>query len=215
MTDIIKEESQSSSNETIESIKDEKIDPPVTVTIIRQVKPACIPEFERLVFELSMNANLYPGHLGTNLFRPSDQSSEYRVVYKFDCMSHFRQWSQSKIRAKYYKQIQPLLYKQPEMQILTGLETWFNLPNYKGALVPQPRYKMAVISWLAIYPLVIVILEVLGPILNMLQIPGRAAIITLIAILSMTYIIMPYMSRLFSRWLYPEIPEHITTDNKL
>lgn len=181
------------------------MDPPVTVSVIRQVKPGCELAFETLAAQLSKEAKLYPGHLGTNLFRPPNSELEYHIIYKFDCMSHFHAWEISDIRAKYYKEILPLLVKEPEVQILSGLETWFDLPYYKGTLITPPRYKMAIISWLAIYPLIVVILECLSPILTALPIPLRAAIITLIAIPSMTYILMPYMARIFSAWLYPQI----------
>ena len=190
------------------------IDPPVTVTISRKVKPGCEKEFERLVSELSQEAVRFPGNLGTNLFRPTGKTLEYRIIYKFDCMRHFHKWEKSSIRAAYYKKISPLLLAEPDMRVLTGLETWFNLPNDKGALVPPPKYKMAIISWLAIYPLVILILVCLNPILSALSIPLRAAMITLIAIPSMTYVLMPYMSRIFSSWLYPQILEQVTTNNK-
>lgn len=187
-----------------------KIDPPVTVTISRHVKPGHELEFEALVSAVSHEANHFTGHLGTNLFRPDGKNNhEYRIIYKFDCMSHFHAWQTSDIRANYYKKIDALLTDPPQIHVLTGLETWFKLPNYQGALVPPPRYKMAIVSWIAIYPLVIVILNVLAPFLSSLSIPARAAIITLIAIPSMTYVIMPRMTQLFSRWLYPEIPEDI------
>ena len=100
------------------------------------------------------------------------------------------------------------------LRVMTGLETWFNLPHYNGAIIPPPRYKMALISWLAIYPLVLVILELLNPILIILPIPLRAAIITLISITSMTYFLMPHIVRLFSAWLYPKTDKCNTTNDQ-
>ncbi len=188
------------------------IDPPVTITITRLVKPGCEAKFEQLISEVSQTANSFPGHLGTNLFRPDANTKSYQIIYKFDCLSNFHQWETSKVRADYYKKIRPLLLTDPKIQVLTGLETWFNLPG-QGALVPPPRYKMATVSWIAIYPLVILILELLQPILNPLPIPFRAGIITLIAIPSMTYILMPRMTKWFANWLYPRIPEKISTDS--
>ena len=70
------------------------------MTVARQVKPGCELEFERLAAELSQQANRFPGHLGTNLFRPADKDLEYRIIYKFDSMSNFHQWATSKIRTK-------------------------------------------------------------------------------------------------------------------
>lgn len=190
------------------------IDPPITVSITRKVKVGREAEFERLITAIADAAKDFPGHLGTNVFRPSGNSLEYRVIYKFDCMSHFHAWETSSIRADYYRQVALLLCAPPEIQMLTGLETWFNLPSYQGVLTPPPRYKMAITSWLAIYPLVILILECLNPILSHLPIPLRALIITLIAIPTMTYVLMPRMTKLCARWLYPKIPEQLGTVDK-
>ncbi len=78
----------------------ESFDPPVTVTVVREVKPGCTLEFERLITELSKHANRSPGHLGTNFFRPVGNYPEYRIIYKFDSMSHFHQWETSETRVK-------------------------------------------------------------------------------------------------------------------
>ncbi len=178
-------------------------DPPVTVTIIRHVKPGCELAFERLVRELAAEARQYNGHLGANIFRPNDANFEYHLIDKFDSLSHYHQWEKSTVRAAYYQQIEPLLVKPPRIQIISGLETWFDSPTTSGNFVPPPRYKMAIASWLAIYPLVVLILESLNPLLKQLNIPCRALLITMIAIPTMTYVLMPQMVKLLNQWLYP------------
>lgn len=183
---------------------DKAIDPPVTVTVSRQVKPGCEVPFERLVSDLCLEAKRFPGYLGTDFFKPDGHCNDYRVIFKFDCLSHFHQWQISPVRVEAYQKIDALLVKPPHIEILTGLETWFEVPGQSGPLVPPPRYKMAIVSWLAIYPLVVLILTVLNPLLLQLVIPVKAAVITLIAIPTMTYVLMPRMTRLFSAWLYPK-----------
>ena len=123
-----------------------KEDPPITASIMRHVKPECYAEFERLISALAQEAKQFPGYLGTNIFRPNRKDGQYRVIYKFDCMTHFHQWEISKVRADYYAKIHPLLFESPQMQVLTGLETWFALPN-EGVVSSPPRYKMAIILY--------------------------------------------------------------------
>ena len=139
------------------------------------------------------------GYLGSNLFRPIKKGQAYRLIYKFDCIEHFRLWEKSETRTQYYAKIRPLLVEPPHMYVLTGLETWFELPE-QGVVTSPPRYKMAIISWLAIYPLVFLVLEFLNPILDKLPIFARAAMITLIVIPSMIYILMPFMTKFFAKW---------------
>jgi hypothetical protein len=88
------------------------------------------------------------------------------------------------------------------LQILTGLETWFTLPE-KRTVIPPSRYKMALITWLAIFPLISAINVVFGSFLNQLPLLVRIFILTVVLVILMTYVVMPRMSRLFAKWLYP------------
>ena len=189
---------------------DKQLDPPVTIVIRREVIPGLEVTFEQLAHELSMSASRFEGHLGVTVFKPTADDPSYRIINKFDCLRNFNRWQQADVRKSYFKKIERCLQRPAEMQILTGLETWFNLPNYNGALLPPPRYKMTLLSWLASYPMVVLLLETMHPLLNHLSIPFRAMIISSIAALSMTYIIMPFLTHQFSRWLYPAIHGHLT-----
>ena len=42
------------------------------------------------------------------------------------------------------------MYSTPYLQSTTGLETWFTLPDLK-AIVAPPKWKMAIVSFIATY----------------------------------------------------------------
>ena len=90
-----------------------------------------------------------------------------------------------------------------------GLETWFTLPG-EEVPIPPPPWKMALISGLAIYPLVTLINLFLVPFLEHehlpLPLPLRTLVMTTILIPTMTWVVMPRMAKLFWRWLYPGVP---------
>lgn len=50
-------------------------------------------------------------------------------------------------------------------RVLTGMEGWFALPASDTKL-PPPRHKMAVVTWLGIFPLVLIFSAVVGPLLS-------------------------------------------------
>jgi antibiotic biosynthesis monooxygenase (ABM) superfamily enzyme len=87
-------------------------------------------------------------------------------------------------------------------QFLTGLESWFTLPADPGA-PPPPPYKMALVTWALILPLITAIVYFLGPTLAEIPLVPRLAITTGIAVPVMTWILMPRVTRLLRRWLYP------------
>ncbi len=65
---------------------------------------------------------------------------------------------------------------------------------------PQ-RYKMFLLTWLAIYPLITAILWLFGSFLSLFPLPLRTLILTGALVYLMTYIVMPKLTKLFHRWL--------------
>lgn len=178
-------------------------DSSITVVISRRVKPGCEAEFEAFLAGVTLACSQFPGYLGSNIFRPVSQDDpEYRVIFKFDRLSDLRRWEMSDERRVWFARAEPLTQHPPEIQVLTGLETWFTLPG-KPAIAPPPRYKMALVTWLAVFPLITAISTVLQQSLAPLPIALRVMVVTAIAVPTMTYGLMPQMTRLFARWLYP------------
>jgi len=179
-------------------------DPPVTAVASRQVKPGREREFEEWVSGILAAANNFPGYLGSEVLRPSDpEDNEYKIIFRFDHASSLLAWENSEERHHWLRQSRPLLEEEEKVHVLSGLETWFTLPSKPGEPAP-PRYKMAIVTWLAVFPVVAVIFSLFGQWLNLLPTLVRTLVFTLVMITLMTYVIMPRMTRLFSFWLYPE-----------
>lgn len=179
-------------------------DTPVTVDVVLSVKPSCEQEFESILTEMIAAAEMFDGHLGVNVFRPSDLSNlQYRVVFKFDRLSNFRQWESSEIRKGYLAQINRLILDKGQFQILTGLETWFTLSTNK-AIVPPPRYKMFILTWITIFILVNLMNRLVIPNLTFLPPLLATLVVSGLMVLAMTYVIMPRITKLFAKWLYPK-----------
>jgi uncharacterized protein len=180
-------------------------DPPVTVDVLRQVKPGCEEAFESVLKDLLLAAQSFDGHLGVNVFRPSDRTHpEYRVIFKFDHLSNLKQWENSPIRNRLLERVNRLtLQNEPQGKVITGLETWFTLPS-QDTMIPPPRYKMLVITALTIFPLINLMNSIFQPLLQGLPALLRSLVITVVTVWLMTYVAMPRMTKLFAGWLYPK-----------
>jgi uncharacterized protein len=179
-------------------------DPPVTAVASRRVKRGREQEFEEWVSGILSEANKAQGYLGSEVLRPSDSGDdEYRIVFRFDHASNLHAWENSEERRRWLRKSRPLLREEENVRVLTGLETWFTLPAKAGEPSP-PRYKMATVTWLAVFPVVTVIFSLFGQWLNMLPTLLRTLVFTVVMVPLMTYVIMPRMTRLFSFWLYPD-----------
>jgi antibiotic biosynthesis monooxygenase (ABM) superfamily enzyme len=179
-------------------------DPPVTAVASRRVRPGREEEFERWVSGILAAANGFPGYLGSEVLRPAGpEDDEYRIVFRFDHASNLELWEGSEERRRLLREVRPLLQEDEKVRVLTGLETWFTLPQKPGEPAP-PRYKMAVVTWLAVFPLITAIFVAFEPLLNQLPMLLRTLVLTVVMVVLMTYVVMPRLTRLFSFWLYPD-----------
>ena len=63
---------------------------------------------------------------------------------------------------------------------------------------------MVVVTWLGVFPIVMIIFSVFGQWLSLLPTVVRTLVFTAVMVTLMTYVVMPRMTRLFSFWLYPD-----------
>ncbi len=180
----------------------------VTAVISHLVKPGQEQAYEQWLHDVSGVAQQFEGHAGVSFVRPVDPSySEYAIILKFDCYQHLKAWLDSPIRQRWIDQVKPLVQQDQKVQVLTGLETWFTLP---GKLVQRPpkRYKMAILTAFAVFVVAQGLGFLVAPVLTGLPPLGRSFVLTVVTVLILTYGVMPRVTRLFYRWLYPKsLPE--------
>jgi antibiotic biosynthesis monooxygenase (ABM) superfamily enzyme len=176
---------------------------PVTTTVLRQVKPGHEAFYEQFLEGIIAAATRFPGHLDVEVFRPESASAgEYRVVYRFDTGEHLRAWLDSGEHAAWLERAEPHVIGPMRTQFLTGLESWFTVPDRPGT-PPPPPYKMALLTWVTIFPLITLVVVVLGPLIAGLALVPRMAITTAVTVPIMTWVAMPRVTRLLRGWLYP------------
>ncbi len=176
---------------------------PVTATVTRRVRPGHEVAYEEFLAGISGAAKAFPGYLGEEVFRPAGGlGGEYRIVYRFDSPAHLRGWLDSEERAAWLARAEPHVAGPMRTQFLTGLESWFTLPTEPGA-PPPPPYKMAVLTWVTIFPLITVVVVVSAPLIGGLPLVPRLGVTTLVTVSLMTWVVMPRVTALLRRWLYP------------
>lgn len=175
---------------------------PLTVVVSRRVRQGKEKDFEQLSSRMTERAARFPGYLGAALFRPaSPDDPEYRVVFKFRDRATLTAWEESPERTELLEKIESLLVQPSEREVTEGIVTWFTLPGQNP--VQPPRYKMTIVSWLALYPAVTLVFLVFGELLAGVPLLARTLIVTVVVMLLMTYVLMPRMTRWFAFWLFP------------
>lgn len=181
---------------------------PVTVLITRRVRRGGSQRFERLMGAMQAAAAEYPGHMGGFLIPPEEgEQGCWRVLFAFDTQAHLQTWTESPERLHWLHQIAEVTYGDTAMRVLSGLETWFALPA-SHTKAPPPRWKMALITWLGIFPLVLLTSHTIGPLLSGWVHPLLLVLLsTGLITAAMTWVVMPTLVPIFSHWLYPAAAE--------
>ena len=68
---------------------------------------------------------------------------------------------------------------------------------------PPPRYKLALVTWIGVYPIITLLLAVLGPATAAWPLPLRTLLLTALMVPTLTWLVIPAMMRLFRGWLAP------------
>ncbi len=182
----------------------DKEKPAVTKIIDRIPLPGKERELEQAIKALIGAALRYPGHLGVTVTRPAlPQQPGFRIVYRFDSSEHLKAWEMSDEHARLASAANRLTQGEPQRTVLSGLEAWFTLPGHVPLAAP-PRAKIAVVTWIGIFPLV----YTFATVIRMLVPADTPAIITIglvtmLVVLAMTYVVGPLLTRIFGKWLRP------------
>ncbi len=176
---------------------------PLTVVVSRRVRKGQQEAFEALSSQMTERASRFPGYLGTAMFRPaSPDDPEYRIVFKFQDRETLTAWEESEERAELLEQIESLLVQPSEREVTSGIVTWFTLPG-QNPVQPPPKWKMTIVSWLALYPAVTLVFVIFGDLLAQVPLLLRTMIVTIVVMGLMSYVLMPRMTKWFAFWLFP------------
>jgi antibiotic biosynthesis monooxygenase (ABM) superfamily enzyme len=178
---------------------------PVTVAVIRVVKPGCEEAFERALHDFVQDSLHLPGQLGVHILRPppGSGSREYGILRRFENAEARDEFYRSPLFEKWKQKVVGLVEGDPRYERLSGLETWFTLPGQR-AIVPPPRWKMALVTLLAVYPLSMVLSITVGNWISRWPMLLNSLVFNALIVSGLTWFLMPLLTRLFKPWLYPK-----------
>jgi antibiotic biosynthesis monooxygenase (ABM) superfamily enzyme len=176
-----------------------------TAVITHRVRHDKHPQYELWLQEIGPVCRAAQGHLDLHVIRPiSGLTETYTVIIRFDTEANLRAWIESPTRNTLIDKVSPLLVKGDDVVISGGLDFWF-APQQGQAKIPI-KWKQYLVTWSAIYPLVLVVPMLVLPLLRRLGLPEHrytdVLVITAIIVGLMVYVVMPRYTKLIQRWLY-------------
>ena len=177
-----------------------------TVVITHRVRDGQQAAYENwLINEIGPISRSSVGHLDVQIIRPiAGLTATYTIVIRFDTHDNLQNWMTSDRRKRLIEKVRPILAKDDDFFVRSGLDFWFT-PEGAKAKVPV-RWKQFLLTWSAIYPLALTMPLVVSPILRRLGVPQLRFIDTLcvtgLAVCLMVYCVMPRYTKLVQRWLF-------------
>lgn len=172
----------------------------VTVLISRRVKVGFEADFERVTEALMQDAAAFPGYLGAQMVHPGEnpevEDLMYHVVLAFDRQANLDAWHSSLERKAGLTAAEPFIHGESSCKPMAGLGSWFQTSQ-----AIQPRWRVAVVTWLGIFPTVYVLFLLTGELLKSWGLLPRTIVLTLAVVLLMTWVVAPQLTRLFRPWL--------------
>ncbi len=171
---------------------------PIHVAVTRRVRRGCEAEFQEALREFFQTSFGQSGVLGASMLVPPPgiDSSEFGILRTFADEKERDAFYESPMFQTWAKRAGTLTEGEPVYRQLHGLEAWFRSPH-----ASPPRWKMAFVTFLGVYPLANILSRFFGYSLGswpplLLSVVVNAAVVGML-----TWVVMPFLTRLFAGWL--------------
>lgn len=178
----------------------------ITVSITRTVKPGHEAEFERALHAFVQRSRNVPGQTLAHLLKPAPGSGsrEFGVLRKFESREAVAAFRASPEYLEWNLLAAELTEGQGRAQEFCGLESWCTPAN--APLRPLPRWKMAVATFLGVFPVATTLSLTLGPLLRGWPVLVAGAVFNACVVGLLTWLVMPLITRLLHGWLHATSP---------
>lgn len=173
----------------------------VTEIITVSVKPGMEEAYHDWVDRIRrMEAN-FPGYQGLQLQPPiPGLQDDWVSLLRFDTSEHLNAWLESDVRRAALQEVEPFI-DQREQQVATAFSGWFTFGDVPGQV--PPNWKQSMIVLLTLYPIVMLELLYLNPLLKSLGMAEATFIGNLLSVAALGYLLVPPANHAFDWWLRP------------
>jgi uncharacterized protein len=135
------------------------------------------------------------------LVPPSDtDSQEFGILRSFPNEEARVRFYGSKLFQDWEQRIESLVVGSPESKELHGLEAFFQTDSVVARRAP-PRWKMAILTWMGVWPAVFVWSSLLQSSIASWPHVLRSGVVTAFVVPTLAWGIMPRLTKFFHKWL--------------
>jgi len=174
---------------------------PIHIAIVRRVKPGCEAEFQHALREFFQLSFAHGGVHGASMLTPPPGSTarEFGILRTFANERERDAFYASTMFQTWDKRARTMTEGAPVYRQLPGLEAWFRSPQN-----PPPRWKMAVATFIGVFPLAMILNLTVGPFILNWPFVLRNGVFNVLIVLLLAWVVMPVITRLMRPWLQPQ-----------
>jgi antibiotic biosynthesis monooxygenase (ABM) superfamily enzyme len=173
---------------------------PVKIVIERRVRAGAESAFKDWSHRFVEAAAHSPGHEGSSVLGVPNSRSQY-ILLRFASAADLDRWQGSNEFAALTREADAFAPAGEYSETKSGMETWFTLRDRPAPGKVPANWKMALVTWVALLPMVVGLAYIFAPL--RLTFLVEAALSTAIPVAMLTWIVMPRLTRLLYRWLDP------------
>jgi len=172
----------------------------IHVAIKRTVRPGCEEAFEQAIRKFFTDSLKETSTLGAQLLRPLPGSEDrtYGILRSFASEEDREAFYSSESFTQWQEAVESLVERDYSRRDLHGLEAFFADP---GLIRHPPRWKMAFVTWLGVWPTVYGVSYLMGDRLAGWHRVFAVGLDTLLVVLVLTWAVMPALTRVLRPWL--------------
>jgi antibiotic biosynthesis monooxygenase (ABM) superfamily enzyme len=172
----------------------------VTQVILSQVKPGMEDAYREWCARIQEAQARYPGYRGMYLQPPGSNGSHWTTMLRFDTTEHLEGWLAAPERAKLLHESKAFIENEELMRLATSFPGWVPINPLTGK--GPPDWKTALLVLLGLYPIVVLELRFLNPLLRGFNSSLATFIGNTLSVAGTTFITMPVFVRAFGWWLF-------------
>jgi antibiotic biosynthesis monooxygenase (ABM) superfamily enzyme len=172
----------------------------VTQVILSQIKPGMEDVYREWSARIQQAQSQYPGYRGMYLQPPASNGRHWTTLLRFDTTEHLERWLAAPERAKLLQEAKAFIENEELMRLATSFPGWVPINPVTGK--GPPDWKTALLILLGLYPIVVIELRFLNPLLRGLNSSLATFIGNAISVAGTTFITMPLFVRAFGSWLF-------------
>lgn len=172
---------------------------PIHIAITRRVRPGCEVEFQQGLREFFQTSFAQDGVWGALMLTPPPNAPvrDYGILRTFASAAERDAFYASPQFRAWDEQASQWTEGEPEYRELHGLEAWFRAPH------APPRWKMAIATFLGVFPVATCLSLTLGPAIKSWHFIFANAVFNACVVVLLTWVVMPLITRLLRTWLQP------------